>query len=299
MIDRLSNNSTRGHPRSGRRTRFTAYIYIMLAVILMTLDASGSRFPSMMRGYASDFVYPILVFFERPVRALQNGLERVAGVSDIYQENTRLKAENEVLRRWRLTAEQFSRENEQLHRMLKVPKREVPIAATARIIGVGGGAFQRNFLVGAGRIDGVQLNQPVVDDMGVIGRIQKVSRWTSRVLLVTDINSRIPIKHAPSGAVGIAEGRNDDFLELTFLPEGVAVKAGDLVVTSGQGRLFPANLPLAKVMSVTDKVILMKPTGLFRKIDHVRILNYAPLVQETVEQDTIDALALKKAGGKP
>lgn len=249
----------------------------------MILDTAGSRLPDLVRAGASDAVYPILVFFEKPVRALQNGLERVAGVSDIYQENARLRAENRDLRRWRLAAEEFMRENEQLHRMLKVPGREVPIAATARIIGVGGGAFQRNFLIGAGRADGVKVNQPVVDDKGVIGRILKTSRWTSRVLLVTDINSRIPVLHSASGSVAIAEGRNDDFLQLTFLPPEVTVKVGDLVVTSGQGSLFPANLPLARVISVTDNVVLMKPTGLFSQIDHVRILNYSPLIAEEVD----------------
>lgn len=251
-----------------------------VAVVFMILDASGNRVPQLMRSYASDLVYPLLVFFEKPVRAMQNGLERFAGVSDIYLENERLRVENEGLRRWRLTAEQFMRENEQLHRMLKVPGRAVPIAATARIVGIGGGAFQRNFQIGAGRKDGVKVDMPVVDDQGVIGRIQEVSHWTSRVLLVTDINSRIPVIHAPSGLRAIAEGRNDDFLQLTFLSGNITIKAGDLIVTSGHGGIFPANLPIAEVISVADGFIMMKPTGLFNKIDHVRVLNYAPLVRE-------------------
>ncbi|WND02768.1 rod shape-determining protein MreC [Temperatibacter marinus] len=274
------SNPLGGTSRKGKRNRFTAYLYILLALVLMVFDASGSRLPSVMRSYATDLIYPVLVFFERPVRALQDGLERVAGASDIYQENERLKSENVELRRWRLAAEQFMRENEQLHRMLKVPGREVPIAATARVIGIGGGAFQRNFLIGAGQVDGVRMHQPVVDDRGVVGRVQSTSRWTARVLLVTDINSRIPVLHSPSGAVAIAEGLNNDLLRLAFLPEGVQVKVGDLVVTSGHGGLFPANLPLAQVVEVSENTVLMKPTGLFNKIDHVRVLNYASLLNQ-------------------
>lgn len=273
--------------RPGRTNRLTAYLYIIIALALMILDASQNKIPVLMRSYASDLIYPVLVVFEKPVRALQNGLERLAGVSDIYLENQKLKDENEKLRRWQLTAQHFMRENEQLHRMLKVPAREVPIAATARIIGVGGGAFQRNFQIGAGKHDGVAVDMPVVDDGGVIGRIQEVSFWTARVLLVTDINSRIPVLHTPSGERAIAEGRNDDFLQLRFLTDETPVSKGDLVVTSGHGGIFPANIPLAEVVSVTDKVILMRPTGLFSKIDHVRILNYAPQTNSVEQNDPV------------
>jgi len=262
--------------RRGMRGREAFWFYLVIAGVLLILDMTGSRLPQEVRAYANDLAAPVLSLLDRPVRAIQAGLERVAGVSDIYLENETLRDENSRLRQWREAALQLSRENERLRQMLKVPGREVPPAATARVIGIGGGAFERSILINAGAKDGVLRDQPVVDDSGVVGRAIQVGHWTSRVLLVTDLNSRIPVRLERSGAVGIAEGQNETLLRLRFLPKESDVKVGDRVLTSGQGGVFPPDLPVGKVVSVEGEFIMLEPLGMLGKLDYVRVMAYVP-----------------------
>ncbi|WP_272944962.1 rod shape-determining protein MreC [Kordiimonas gwangyangensis] len=269
-----------------------------MAVVFLGLEATGQAIPRQVRAYSNDVVSPILRVLDQPIRAVQAGLERIAGVGDIYAENETLRDENDRLRQWREAAMQLARENERLRLMLKVPGREVPPAATARVIGVGGGAFERNVLISAGTSDGVRRNLPVVDETGVIGRTIQVGRWTSRVLLVTDLNSRIPVRLERTGDLAIAEGQNEAFLMLRFLPEEVVVKEGDRILTSGHGSVFPPDLPVARVSEVGEGYIRLEPLGILGKLDYVRVLDYhavpdedaiaIPDVPETTEEAAED-----------
>lgn len=263
--------------RRGKGGRGAFWMYLLASLFLLGLEVAGSGVPHQVRAYANDIVSPVLNLLEQPIRAVQGGLERIAGVSDIYVENETLRDENDRLRQWREAAMQLSRENERLRAMLKVPGREAPPEATARVIGVGGGAFERSVIIGAGGTDGIRRGSPVVDEAGVVGRIIQVGRWTSRVLLVTDLNSRVPVRLERTGDLAIAEGQNESFLRLRFLPVGVQVKVGDRFITSGHGGAFPAGLPVARVAEIVDDFILLEPSGLLGKMEYVRVMAYEPL----------------------
>jgi len=263
--------------RRSLRGRGGLWFYLIFAIFFLFLELLGTGLPSQIRGAANDVVAPLLNVLERPVRFVQSGLERFAGVSDIYLENQTLRGDNERLKQWREAAMQLSRENEQLRLILKVPKREIPAAATARIIGIGGGPFERSVLVNAGTADGVIKGLPVIDENGLIGRVIHVGHWTSRVLLVTDLNSRVPVRLERSGDLAIAEGQNNNLLRLRFLQPDADVEVGDRVLASGHGGVFPPDLPIAQVTAIDEGVITLKPFGLLSKLDYVRIMNYQAL----------------------
>ena len=266
--------------RRANRGRETLWFYLLLAFVFLILEAFGPGVPSQIRAFANDLVAPVLHTLERPVRAAQGGLERLAGVGDIYVENQDLREENERLRQWREAAMQLGRENDRLRQILKVPKREVPPAATARVIGVGGGTFERSVLVGAGSSDNVIAGYPVVDENGLLGRVIHVGRWTSRVLLITDLNSRIPVRVERTGALAIAEGQNEPFLRLRFMPRGSSVQVGDRILTSGHGSAFPPDLPVARVSEIAADYVYLEPLGFLGKLDFVRIMAYTAVPDE-------------------
>lgn len=269
--------------RRANRGREALWFYLLVSTIFLSLEAFGPGIPVQIRAFANDLVAPVLHALERPVRAIQGGMERLAGVGDIYIENQSLRDENERLKQWREAAMQLGRENERLRQILKVPKREVPPAATARVIGVGGGTFERSVLVSAGSTDNVLGGYPVVDESGLLGRVIHVGRWTSRVLLITDLNSRVPIRVERTGALAIAEGQNESFLRLRFLPRGATVQVGDRILTSGHGGVFPPDLPVARVSEIDADFIYLEPLGFLDKLDFVRIMAY----QAVPDEDTI------------
>lgn len=262
------------------RGRDAFWLYMGLAIALYALELFGSGVPRQVRGYANDFATPVLSLLNEPIQALQSGLERVAGVGDIYLENQELRDENDKLRQWREAAQRLIVENERLRQILKVPEREVPPLATAAVIGIGGGAFERSVLVNAGSTDNVADNLPVVDELGLIGRTIEVGLMTTRVLLITDLNSRVPIRFERTGDVAIAEGLNEAFMRLRFLAVDSSVQVGDRVVTSGHGGLFPPDIPVGQVTSIADDFIRLAPISNLSSLDFVRVMDYRPLPPE-------------------
>lgn len=251
-----------------------------VAIVFLLMEMFGPGVSRSIRGYASDLIAPLLVVLEGPIRATQSGIERIAGVSDIYLENQNLREENDRLRQWREAAQRLILENERLRDILKVPQREVPPVATAHVIGVGGGAFERNILINAGSKDGVERGLPVIDEAGLVGRTIEIGYWTSRILLITDFNSRVPVRLERTGDVAIAEGLNEAFMRLRFLAADVSVRVGDRVVTSGHGGFFPPDLPVAQVASIEEDIILLSPLSPLGALDFVRVMDYRPLPPE-------------------
>lgn len=284
---------------SGRATRFRRaargrdafWLYMGIALALLALELFGSGMPRQIRGYANDLAAPVLSLLDEPIRATQAGLERVAGVGDIYLENQELRDENSRLRQWREAAQRLILENERLRQILKVPQREIPPIATAAVIGVGGGAFERSVLINAGSTENVDVNLPVVDELGLVGRTIEVGLLTTRVLLITDLNSRVPIRLERTGDVAIAEGLNEPFMRLRFLPVDSAPQLGDRVVTSGHGALYPPDVPVAQVTSIEDDFVQLTPLSRLGALDFVRVMDYRPLPPET------DALTDPGSGG--
>ena len=268
---------TMGHglmSAGARRTKGRAglVLYFSLALLFLVFESFHSPIPDTLRQIAADTVTPILNLVNEPIKATQDGIERLVGVSKISDQNTQLKKENEKLAHWEQAALQLLRENERLLAILKGSGKEVPTIATGRVVGVGGGAFENSVIVNVGKGNNVQRNWPVVNDLGLVGRIITVGQLSSRVLLLTDLNSRVPVRISRSGTLGILEGRNSNVMALNFLPAEADVRVGDRIITSGHGSMFPPDLPVGYVTAVSDLVIEVAPEAYLDRIDYIRVL---------------------------
>lgn len=277
----LVTKSSLGLQRRGVfRGRLSFVFYLVIAFVLLLLEGFAPTVGARARSLAGDMVSPVLTVFETPIRTLQSGMERLAGVSDIYAENERLRAENIRLKQYRRATIELRSENNRLRTMLNVPGREVPIAATGRVIGVGGGAFERSVLLNIGARNRLHRDAPVVDENGVIGRVIEVGRFSSRVLMLTDLNSNIPVRVERNGALGIIRGQNAATVQLAFLPDDTRIEVGDLLLTSGHGSTFPPDLPVARVVSVDGADIVAAPMADVDRLNYVRVMDYNPLPPE-------------------
>lgn len=102
-------------------------------------------------------------------------------------------------------------------------------------------------------------NQPVITEEGVVGRVLDRGETVTRVLLITDIKSRIPVMVAGTDSHAILAGTNGELLEVTRATQQAPMKVGDFLVTSGCGGVFPAGLPVAEIVSVNDNSIYARP----------------------------------------
>jgi rod shape-determining protein MreC len=137
-----------------------------------------------------------------------------------------------------------------------------------------GGAFAHSLVLNAGSRAGVGKGQAVVTGEGMVGRIAAVGERSAWVLLITDLNSRIPVTIAPAGIRAILAGNNSDRPRLVHLPPGVAISPGDRVVTSGHGGAFPPGLPVGIVAAVSEAGIDVRPFMDRSRIEYVRVVDF-------------------------
>jgi rod shape-determining protein MreC len=145
---------------------------------------------------------------------------------------------------------------------------------SAQVIGNSGGAFVRNVLVNAGSRDGVARGQAAVTGEGLVGRVAEVGERAARILLLNDLNSRIPVILESSRDRAVLAGDNSDEPRLLYLAATAKVKVGDRIVTGGAGGVFPPGLPVGVVAAVDGASVRVEPYAELPRLDYVRIVDF-------------------------
>ena len=220
-----------------------------------------------------------------PVERVENGLESVLSVFVTYNENILLRAENLELKKWELAAIKLRNENSILKELLSsVPSMNYPFI-TARVYGTSGASFVRTLTINAGSNNGIKVGQAVVNANGLIGRIVETGFNASRVLLVTDINSQIPVVTEESRNRAVLTGDNSNNLYLNFLSGHAVVSEGELLFTSGDGGLIPSGLLAGEIVSKDGQYVLAKPVNNWDEINFVRVINWSlPVPSQVISE---------------
>jgi rod shape-determining protein MreC len=252
-----------------------AYMGLVLgAFSLMMLGKVDAVLVDRVRAHVTDAVAPILDALSRPLFVVSSWVDEAEALVRVHEENARLREEKARLLQWQAAARGLESENKALRELLNfVPGPEVSFIS-ARVIADTGGAYVQSLLVNAGARDGVRRGQVVVTGDGLIGRTLGVGHRSARILLITDLNSRIPVLVEPDRARAVLAGDNSERPRLVHLPPGAVVSPGDRVVTSGHGGTFPPGLPVGTVAQVGDGAIAVQPYVDRSRLEYVRIADF-------------------------
>ena len=254
--------------------RFSFLLLILAALTIIAIGRVEKVFVEHLRTSVTDVVTPIVDLISRPVMATQTLFEEMSSLVLIREENQRLHTEITSLQQLNLTLERLAIENKNLRSLMHfVPDAKINYV-TARTIADSGSAFVRSVLVNAGKRDGVKKGDPVINGEGVVGRISHLGNHSSRAILMTDWNSRIPVLLESSRERAILVGDNTNYPHLRYLPEGTATIPGERIVTSGHGGVFPPGLPIGTVGSVAEEGIRVQPFVTWSRLELVRVLDY-------------------------
>lgn len=250
----------------------------LVAASVMLLAAGGAGLPAVERARTAilDAAAPVLDVLSRPVAAVNGVLEEADEVLHVYEENTRLREENERLMHWQEVARQLERDNAQYRRLLNVRTQDDIRYITARVIGESGGPFVRTLVLAAGQRDGVAAEQAVVSARGLVGRVMETGRNAARILLITDLNSRVPVLVEDSRRRAILSGDNTGRPLLEFMEAEAEVRPGDRIVTSGHGGVFPPGLPVGVVSRIEQGHVRVRPFVEWSRLETVNVLRYNP-----------------------
>ena len=144
---------------------------------------------------------------------------------------------------------------------------------TARVIAEEGDAFSHSIIAYTGDKK-VRKGQVALSDKGVVGRVDKVGNVYAKIILITDINSKIPVVIERTRVRGILSGNNTAMPQLMFTRSTSDIQEGDVVVTSGVGGMFPSGLPIGFVNSIKNGVIDVETMADISRIEYVRIVDY-------------------------
>jgi len=254
--------------------RFALASFMAAAFIMMLLSKADVPLMEKARIYAADLLIPVFDVMSRPVGALSEFADETQSILRLKSENARLRAEIDVLRQWQDVARRLDAENRSLRALLNFADPRVIGEIAARVVADSGGAYVRNLLISVGGRDGVSKGQVAATGDGVIGRVTEVGERSARVLLLTDLNSKIPVMVEATGDRALLVGDNTALPRLAYLPQDARVQPGDRIVTSSHGGALPQGLPIGQVVAVGDRGVQVRPFADWQRLEYLRLLDY-------------------------
>jgi rod shape-determining protein MreC len=265
---------------------WTAAIAVVVAAVIGLALLFGDRRGAIKteaygatRSMADTVAHPVGEVLSAPIRWTGSAFDSVAGYFFAVSENRSLHTRIIELEQIHAQEIALANENARLRAMLGL-KTQPPIPmATARVITDARGPFANTRLADAGSEQGVAIGNPVMNERGLVGRIVGVAHGVSRVLLVTDVASRTPVLIDRTGARAILTGDGGPNPKLAYLRGTEPVKAGDRVLTSGDGGVFPRGLPVGTAVRGLDGEWRLRLAADEAPIDFVRILKFTDFSQ--------------------
>lgn len=229
---------------------------------------------------------PLIHIVTLPAEGMSLAYKKSSDMLKVYQENAKLKKENEELFLLKDRMKAIKAENTILKKLLHHYDLPEIKTHTAHVIAETGNAFANSLILYLGdNAAEVKPGFPVVNNNGLIGRIDIVSGKYARVTLITDINSKIPVISQKSRDRGILIGDNTAQLKLIFSPLMSELQKGDLLVTSGIGGGIPSDIPVARIQSISLDTIIAQPLFDSSQTEIVKILFYEDMPSaETLEE---------------
>jgi rod shape-determining protein MreC len=253
--------------------RFASVILTLAAITLIVMGRVDPTMVERVRSETADFVAPALAVIQQPLATARDTLAISQGLFDLAQENARLREENGNLKKWQSTALALEAQSQVLRNMLNVPNTAPPILRTEPIIAEPGGLYVRSVLIGGGAHDGLGKGQAAMSGAGLVGRITEIGAWSARVLLITDLNSRIPVILEGTRTHAILAGDNTAHPYLMYLPKAATVSPGDRLVTAGHDGVFPTGLAVGRVSSIENGEIRIEPISDLDRLEYVELVD--------------------------
>jgi len=245
-------------------------LYFLCAVLLV-LSRIGHGAIADARNGLVDLTAPLLETASLPAVEARRAMERVRLYLTAFEEVDRLKQENDELKQWEWRTKLLERKIAHLRSLLNAVEEPALVYATGRVIADARGPFVRSALINLGRNDGLRIGYAVINGDGLVGRTIDAGGSVARVLLLNDLNSRIPVLVGPTGARGLLLGDNSAELQLNFTPEGTTLYPGDEVYTSGSDGVLPRGLRVG-VITGSEGAYKVRPHAELNSLDAVSVL---------------------------
>jgi rod shape-determining protein MreC len=254
--------------------RFSFVLLTIAAFGVLLIGKADTVMLSRLRIWAADSIGPAFHAISTPIETARETASDVQSYFALKQQVEILTRENQALRDWEQQARNLKAENDSMRALLKMTPNPRVTFISAPVIADASSGFVRGVIALAGRQHGVVKGQAAMVGNGMVGRVQDVGERVSRIMLLTDINSRLPILIERTRDQAVLAGNNSEQPDVNYLPRDADVKVGDHVVTSGVGGAFPAGLPVGEVAEIVDGKIYVQPFADLGRLEFIRMVDY-------------------------
>lgn len=260
--------------RGGVRRRMGIVLLVILGLALLALSHTQNERLMHLRTVAMDGLTPVIDVVTWPVREVKIWLEDKDALLAAHKENQELREENENLRQWQSVAKALKAENENLRALADYKPVENVSYVAAQVVGQSPGAYAGRLLINVGAAENIPSLAPVIDSNGLVGRTVEVGEHSSRVLLLSDPTSRIPVITADSRRRAILTGTGDALLHMTFIDgDAKDIALGEGVMSTAQGGLMPESVVVGTIFRRDEGgELLVKPPRPLAQAEFVRVM---------------------------
>ena len=249
--------------QKGAAQKFSLVSLIFLAIIIFFLDIYKPSFVKPIRAIINDGVYRVSLVTSTPSRIFPNLVSGISNLINIKNENVKLRNELELYKAKELNVEYLTNQNKNLKQLIDSDETlfETNIII-AKVLLDKDSPYIKSIIINKGSQAGVLIGMPVLDKNFLIGRVVETNYMSSRVLLLTDLNSRIPVTLGDDNTQAILKGNGGSRLSLEYLPENYIIEDGVTVFTSGKDQIFKQGTPVGVTDEKGSVILFSEPNQL-------------------------------------
>ena len=253
----------------GTKQRFSLFALIILSIIFIFVETIETRPLNYLRSFIKDTIYRGALVVSTPSKIFSNFTGVVGEHTNLYTNYNQLKKENEELKNNISKTDFLELENTQLRKLIEEQVASSSNLVSARVMLDKQSPYLNSFIINIGGNKNIKNGMAVLDGENFIGRIVDVNFFSSRVLLVSDLNSKIPVLIEPSANHAILSGHGKHKATLEYLPENHSIQNGDKVYTSGKEGIFSPGIPIGEVKIENNLITVL----LFSDLSQITFIN--------------------------
>ena len=255
--------------RKGTQQRFSLFALTVISILLIFFETIDTKPLNTIRSFIKDIIYRTAVVANYPTKIFSGSYNVVEDHFNLYKDYNNLKKENEELKSKYSKSEFLELENSQLRKLINEQTESQSNLVSARVMLEEQSPYLNSFVINIGANKELKNGMAVLDGKNFIGRIVDVNFFSSRILLITDLNSKIPVISEPSGNHAILSGHGDSKPTLEYLSENHKIQQGDKIYTSGKEGIFAPGIPIGESNVLGDLV----EVDLYSELSEITFVN--------------------------
>ncbi len=259
--------------KKGNQQRFSLIVLIFFSLIILSLGKLNFTVVEYLKTGVKEVVYRSSFIVSTPENYLKASYQTIKKHFLFYNDYEEIKSELKIIKSKEIADEYLIEENKRLKKIIDeylIDTDEI----VAKILIDKSSPFLRSIIINKGSKNNVKLGMAALDETYLVGKVVEVNYLTSRVLLISDLNSKIPVSIEPGGYQSILSGSGKDFAVLQYLKEDYPIIDDNLVYTSGSGGVFRAGIPIGKIKSLNDNDKIVDFFSDLSQLRFVKIISF-------------------------